>query len=222
MPEPEIELEQKIAAWRRQLTTELGGREEVADELEAHLRDGLEVLIKTGVPADEALARTLARLGDARAVAGEFARLPRPWWGGCDSRGARALAYLSGTLSLAGFVLYFRFSLLGFAHLLSGHALPVDPRAAGFWQTLAVVMTVTSWLALRASHRLLEQPSARDLRGVIAFNLLALWMATIAVADPLPISYATKLAALVAVLAVVGLVWRRSVVGKRETAEVTL
>lgn len=222
MPERESQLEQKIAAWRARMATELGGRDEIAEELESHLRDGLEILIKTGVPPDEALARALARLGDTRAVAGEFERLHRPWWGGHDSRGARALAYLSGTLSLVGCVFYFRFSLLGFAQLLTGRALPVDPRAAGFWQTLALVMAVTSWLALRASHRLLERPSARDLRSVIAFSLLVLWMATIATADALPIAYATKLTALFTVLAGVGLVWRRSVVENRATVEVTL
>jgi cytochrome c assembly protein len=74
------DLEAKIAAWRAELSVALPNQAETVRELESYLRDHLEHLQRQGVPAEEALARTIRRLGTSRALAREFDRLRSPWW----------------------------------------------------------------------------------------------------------------------------------------------
>lgn len=69
------ELEAKIAAWRARLSAALPGREETVRELEGHLRDHIEVKIGAGMTAEAALEEGVARLGEPRAVAREFAQV---------------------------------------------------------------------------------------------------------------------------------------------------
>lgn len=205
------ELERKIAAWREQMAMALPEREEAVRELEEHLRDHIAVLAAKGISASEAFAQAEAELGEARIVAREFERLATPWWRGAHYRAARALAYASGVCSTAAFVSYLSVATWSLARLLEGRPLPNDPRWAGFWQTLAVVFVVASGLALRASGRFLKRPNARDLRGVLTFNLLALWMAGTWAADLMRIVYAAKVAIIMTLLVACGVVWRKAV-----------
>ena len=50
------------------------------DELEGHLRDELARLVAGGVPADEAWAKAVERLGTPDALAAEFAKVPPARW----------------------------------------------------------------------------------------------------------------------------------------------
>ncbi len=68
------ELEQHIAAWRARMAKELVGQEAVLDELEAHLRDHIEVQMKRGMTKDEAMAQGIARIGEPQALARAFER----------------------------------------------------------------------------------------------------------------------------------------------------
>jgi len=52
----------------------------VIDELEGHLRDELARLVAGGVPADEAWAKAVERLGTPDALAAEFAKVPPARW----------------------------------------------------------------------------------------------------------------------------------------------
>lgn len=74
------ELEQKIAAWRKRLSAALPGREETVRELEAHLRDHIEVQGRHGVPAEVAFEQGAKRLGEPRVLAREFGRVSEPWY----------------------------------------------------------------------------------------------------------------------------------------------
>lgn len=78
-------LEEKIVGWRKRLQSELGFESEAADELEAHLRDRISVLVRDGIPADQAFDRSVRELGDSAAIAAEFRRLRVPWWPGSTS-----------------------------------------------------------------------------------------------------------------------------------------
>ena len=68
------DLEQQIAAWRSRLSALVGGNSDFVAELEVHLRDAVEDQVRRGVPAEQALAIALARLGSPEALAREFAK----------------------------------------------------------------------------------------------------------------------------------------------------
>ncbi len=74
-------LEEHIAAWRRELAEALGGSAETVEELEGHLRDEVARLVQEGRTPDDAFATAVARLGRPPALAAEFARLgpAAPW-----------------------------------------------------------------------------------------------------------------------------------------------
>ncbi len=73
---------------------------------------------------------------------------------------------------------------------------------------MAVALTLASALAVRASGRFLARPSAGDLRGVIAFNLLAIWMIASGFMDRLTIAYEAKVGVIFGLLVCVVTVWR--------------
>ena len=73
------DLEQQIAAWRSRLSALVGGNSDFVAELEVHLRDAVEDQVRRGVPAEQALAMALTRLGSPEALAREFAKQSTPW-----------------------------------------------------------------------------------------------------------------------------------------------
>ena len=73
------DLEQQIAAWRSRLSALVGGNSDFVAELEVHLRDAVEDQVRRGVPAEQALAIALTRLGSPEALAREFAKQSTPW-----------------------------------------------------------------------------------------------------------------------------------------------
>lgn len=81
MEQPQPELEQKIAAWRARLSAALPGQEETVRELEEHLRDHIEGQMRRGRAADAAFTQAVARIGEPRALAREFARAQPGWRG---------------------------------------------------------------------------------------------------------------------------------------------
>ena len=72
------ELEPKIAAWRTRLLQALPGEEETVRELESHLRDHLESLLRRGMVPDEAFAASVQRLGEVHADEAVAARHEHP------------------------------------------------------------------------------------------------------------------------------------------------
>jgi hypothetical protein len=74
------ELEKSISEWRSRMTAALPQHEEAVAELEEHLREHLACLQRQGKSDDEAFALAQERLGDPRAVAREFSRMPVGWW----------------------------------------------------------------------------------------------------------------------------------------------
>jgi hypothetical protein len=73
------ELERLIADWRATLERTVG-RAETIRELEAHLRDHIDALVRSGVPAPVAFEQAVRRLGEPQAIAREFSRARRRWW----------------------------------------------------------------------------------------------------------------------------------------------
>jgi hypothetical protein len=74
------ELEMKIKAWRARMSAALPGQEETVRELEAHLRDHIEVRTREGMAAEAAFEEGVKRVGEPRALAREFTGGGRRWF----------------------------------------------------------------------------------------------------------------------------------------------
>jgi hypothetical protein len=72
------ELEQLIAQWRRGLAESAGCSKEVLDELESHLRDEIQQLVRSGHSEEQALTLAASRLGSPHTLAAEFAKNSGP------------------------------------------------------------------------------------------------------------------------------------------------
>src|SRR3954451_698475 len=75
-----FDIDTQIQEWRRMVSAHFVDRGDVVDELEAHLRDDLDRRVRSGVSPEQAWADACAQLGEARQLAGEFAKVSgRPW-----------------------------------------------------------------------------------------------------------------------------------------------
>src|SRR5438874_2672767 len=75
-----FDIDRQIQEWRRTVSAHFGDRGDVVDELEAHLRDDFDRRVRSGVSPEQAWADACAQLGEARQLAGEFAKVSgRPW-----------------------------------------------------------------------------------------------------------------------------------------------
>src|SRR5215471_15670012 len=110
-----FDLEERIRHWRQAQAHALGGRAEVLDELESHLREEVQRLVAAGQTPASAWETALARLGDPRQLAAEFGKVSAP--GALGWLPARVVVAL---LALLG---------LGLAWLLGRNLHPVqEPR----------------------------------------------------------------------------------------------
>ncbi len=75
-----FDLEKQIARWRRQTEKSVGRQDGRLDELESHLRDQVEQLLKTGLTPEEAFHQAVARLGDPGAISAEFRKTRSAAW----------------------------------------------------------------------------------------------------------------------------------------------
>jgi lysylphosphatidylglycerol synthetase-like protein (DUF2156 family) len=71
------DLEQLIAQWRKSAATVSA---ETLDELEAHLRETTEQLVRSGMNPSEAFQRAVAELGAMPQISSEFRKLDEPLW----------------------------------------------------------------------------------------------------------------------------------------------
>lgn len=72
------EREELIAQWRRNMAETTDCTNEVLDELESHLRDGIQQLVQSGHSEDQAFALAVSRLGAPGTLAAEFAKIAEP------------------------------------------------------------------------------------------------------------------------------------------------
>lgn len=71
-------LEQLIDEWRKSAPTNV--RAETLDELETHLRESTEQLVRSGMNLSEAFQRAVAELGAMPKISSEFQKLEEPLW----------------------------------------------------------------------------------------------------------------------------------------------
>src|ERR1700676_3344184 len=75
-----LEWQQHIISWRRALADKIGPDANTLDELESHLRDAMDRLVREGQAPEEAVLAAIAKIGTADKLAAEFAKVARPWW----------------------------------------------------------------------------------------------------------------------------------------------
>jgi len=110
------DLEKQIADWRRTMAKAADRRRELLDELETHLREEVERLVRSGIPPDKAFEMALSKLGAPSAVAMEYDKLTanrRIWWPVKVVRGYAVAAVLLMAL--------FLFKMDGSGILLASH-----------------------------------------------------------------------------------------------------
>jgi len=73
-------LEKSIAEWRKTMMAARGVSHETVDELETHLRENVDQLVRSGMAELEAFQRAVTQLGGARTIASEFQKLDQPTW----------------------------------------------------------------------------------------------------------------------------------------------
>lgn len=122
-------LEEQVGEWRQDMAAALGGRPEVIDELESHLRAEVDQLVRSGKPPEQAWAEALNRLGPPGRLAEEFAKLRAPSW--VPARVALLVSFAAAVL-LASLLLT-RLWSGAVRPLLAGHVFTVTAGyAAGF------------------------------------------------------------------------------------------
>jgi hypothetical protein len=73
-------LEKLIAEWRQAMMAAPDVGNESLDELESHLRENVDHLVRSGMTEPEAFQRSVAQLGPAPSIAAEFQKLEQPIW----------------------------------------------------------------------------------------------------------------------------------------------
>lgn len=73
-------LEQLVAEWRKTMMAAPAVSHETLDELENHLRENVEQLVRSGITEREAFLRAVKQLGGAPAIASEFRKLDQSTW----------------------------------------------------------------------------------------------------------------------------------------------
>ena len=74
-------LETSIAQWRKSMVARSKISEETLDELESHLRETVDQLVRSGSTEDSAFQRAITQLGPMPGLASEFKKLEAStWW----------------------------------------------------------------------------------------------------------------------------------------------
>ena len=73
-------LEKSIAEWRKTMMAAPAVSHETLNELENHLRENVEQLIRSGMTEPEAFEHAVAQLGGAHMIASEFRKLDQSTW----------------------------------------------------------------------------------------------------------------------------------------------
>lgn len=198
------ELETKIAAWRETMAAALPA--DTVCELEGHLRDQIEALIKVEMAPEAAFARAVEQLGEGRTLVREFERGGSRWFGGVHSREARLMATTAGYLGLVACVAYTPMLYTLIARMSHG----LLPRSAmvGFNITLLIAFSVLGIAVTQVSNRFLREPTARDARNLATYNLVMVGTLSGYVVAGLGLPFWTQIGVILSVFAVLALLWR--------------
>ena len=140
-----FELEQAIAAWRQRLESARIKAPDVLDELESHLRDDIDALLRTGLKEQQAFQTAVAQIGELRTLKNEF---------GAEQKAKRHILLAAiGAYALITIVPVL-FKLGSFADVTWSQQR---------WALAAVLVTVIGFFAGRFFGRMLPHVSKRAL-----------------------------------------------------------
>ena len=75
----EFDLDRHIANWRKQFLADSTFYSEEVEELEHHVRDGIEHLVETGLSEEDAFHEAIDRLGSADTLRADYKRVRSRW-----------------------------------------------------------------------------------------------------------------------------------------------
>src|SRR4051812_47664475 len=108
------EIEQLISEWRKELARRIGP--ERLEEIEEHLRELIEVNLRSGTPPAEAFRKAADRLGSTEIISKEFEKLQPPmWWPARLAIGGIVATFLLAALLVS------RFFIKANDYLLAAH-----------------------------------------------------------------------------------------------------
>jgi len=168
------DLEPSIAAWRKTMMAAPHVGPDTLDELETHLRETVEELVRSGVPETEAFERAVQRLGSPAAVTSEFQKLNAFTWLPATAVTAAGIA---AALLLAGY-LFSLFQTPARDILLAAHVLAIT---LGYGATLLLGVLGVCFVCQRCAtdfspRRVRSLSRVTSTYGQIAALLTALGM----------------------------------------------
>ena len=175
------DFEDRIASWRRELSSAMEDRPDVVDELEDHLRQEVDSLTRAGNTPGEAWDAAVARLGDPHRLAREFSKSARTGW--LPTR--VAMAVLAGCALAVGVFLVVAVSGGRFGALLAAHVFAIctgygATLALGFSAAAAIVAHATGTFGPRQADAF-RHAGTRILAAALAFTFVgvvlgAIWL----------------------------------------------
>jgi len=157
------DLEEQIAAWRRQMLAAGIKTPVPLDELESHLRDEMEQQVRSGLSAPEAFETAVQRIGHANAIKTEFKKVTNVK----TLRPGKLLGIACGVIACS-------FSLMILRTLVTAHEPSLAARMLGL---AAVATAILSW---RYNHKFLPvilNQRTRTGIGLACCLLASAWMA---------------------------------------------
>lgn len=143
-----FDFEERIGLWKQSLSaSSLGDRPEVLDELEGHVRDEVERLVRGGEAPERAWAAAVERVGSREQLAREFAKVHEaPAW----LAGRVALLAVAVVAVLTGWVVGSRLIAGRFGALLALHVFSITVAYAA----TVIVGALCAWTVVsRAAGR---------------------------------------------------------------------
>lgn len=199
------DIEQRFATWREQARAALPGRPEVLRELEEHLRDHMAELLGQGSTPDEAFTLAARRLGEPGLLAGDFELSRSRFFGSLYSSQLRFLAYVAGSIALAGWWWHARHIVLLMRRYWATYP-PTRPESLFDW-SYALTIVALCTVILPVCRRFLEQPSVARARAIVAFLLFVVWLLTGYAVSPTSLPLAAKWTVVLLQTGILGLLW---------------
>jgi len=135
------DLDNRIAAWRRQLLAKEVIQSDEADELESHLRISMGVLMEQGLSPDEAFLVAQKRLGLVEQLHGEYEKINGHRFWGCKI--AWMIGGYLGITLIMGLI-----KVIASASVFVGKIYPLDGNQMGWVYSIATLAMLTAFIAL--------------------------------------------------------------------------
>lgn len=145
-----FDLNQSITEWRKKMVAGGIKTPAVLDELESHLREDIELRIKSGTSEREAFDAAVQKIGDSDLLKAEFAKVA----GGKEARFGKVLGIACCLVALP-------LPLLAVPNFLMIRELPAGLRVLSLVAILLTFLSVASW---RFSHKFLPVIHSRRIR----------------------------------------------------------